>query len=89
MLVMAVAADQQPLVDPMMKRPRKFRLHVQMTAVTELGLRCFQEPPLDFWRMNGMTVDAAHVILQVLGPQEIAVLFAEFMAIEAAPARIG
>ena len=88
MLIMAVAARQQSLIYTMVVRPRKVGLHVQMTFVAELGLRGLQKIPLDLRSMHRMAGDASDVVLLMLGPQEITVLFAELVAVEASAARI-
>src|SRR5215471_7507489 len=88
MLIVAVAAGQESLIHTMVKRPRKVGLHVQMTFVAELRLRGLQKIPLDLRSMHRMAGDASDIVLLMLGPQEITVLFAEFVAVEASAARI-
>jgi hypothetical protein len=89
MLVVTITAHQQSLIHAMVKRPGKIRLYVKMAAVTELRLRSLEKPPFNLRSMHGVAINAADIILQVFGPHEVAVFFAEFVAIEAPPARIG
>lgn len=88
MLVMTIAARQKPLVYPMVERPGEVGLHIKMASVAELRLRCFQEITFNCGLVNRMASGAADTVLQVLGPHEITVFFAQFMAVETPAARI-
>ena len=88
-LIVAVAAFEQTLVDPMVKGPREVRRYLEMTAIAELRLRCLQKKWLNLRGMDGMTIDAANVVLLVLRFEKIAVLFTELVAVEAASTGIG
>jgi hypothetical protein len=87
-LVMAIAAGDQSFIDTMVERTRKVRFHSEVTAIAELRLRGLQKTPFDSRLMNRMATDAAYIVLQMLRPHEIAVFFAEFMAIETPAADI-
>jgi len=88
-LIVAVAAFEQTLVDPVVKGPREVRRYLEMTAIAELRLRRLQKKWLNLSGMDGMTIDAANVVLLVLRFEKIAVLFTELVAVEAASTGIG
>ena len=88
MLVMAVAADKQPLVDTMVKRTREIRFHCKMAAIAQLRLRRLQQTPLNCWLMNRMATETTDIVLQMLRPHEITVFLAKFMAVETSAAGI-
>ena len=77
---MAIAARQQTFIDAMMKWFVEVRLHVKMAAVAKLRFGRLHQLHLNFRRVNGMTVGAAHIVPEMLGAQEICVLLAKFMA---------
>ena len=85
---MAVGANDKTFIHAMMKRPGKVRRNFLVAAVTELRLRCLQQPPFNLRRVNGMTGSTANIVFQMLGAHEIAVFFAEFMAIHASAAGV-
>jgi hypothetical protein len=85
---MAVAADDQTFVHSMVVWPRKQRFHIEVAAVTELRLRILEEPAFLFRLVNGVAVEATHIVLHVLGTREVAVLFTEFVTIETVAAGI-
>ena len=59
-----------------------------MAAITELRLRILEEPALLFRLVNGVAVEATHIVLHVLGTHEVAVLFTELVTIETSAAGI-
>ena len=85
---MAVAADKQPLVDTMVKRTREIRFHCKMAAIAQLRLRRLQQTPLNCWLMNRMATETTDIVLQMLGPHEIAVFLAKLMTVETPAAGI-
>jgi hypothetical protein len=87
-LVMAVAAGNQTFVHPMVEWPRKQRFHIEVAAVTKLRLRILEEPSFLFRLVNRVAVEAAHIVLHVLGTHEVAVLFTELVTIKTAAAGI-
>jgi hypothetical protein len=72
----------------MVEWPRKQRFHIEVAAVTKLRLRTLEQPAFLFRFVNGMAVEAPHIVLHVLGTHEIAVFFTEFVTIETTAAGI-
>src|SRR6266481_6249590 len=87
-LVVAVAAGNEPFIHPMMERLGEIRLDFKMAGVAERRLRRLQQLPVHFGRVYRVAVHAPNVVFQVLRPQEVAVLFAKFVAGEAALGRL-
>lgn len=83
-LVVAVAAVDQSFVDAMMEGLGEIGLYFLVAGVAQRRLRGLQKLPVDLGIVHGVAIHAAHVVLQVLGPQEVAVLFAKLVAAQAA-----
>ena len=65
--IMTIAARQQTFVNPMMHRFGKLRLDFHVAAVAQHRLCTCQQRTFYFGMMRRMAVNAADVILQVLG----------------------
>ena len=85
---MAIGAGKQTLVDTMMKRTREVRFDSKMAAIAQQRLRSLQKAPFDCRLMNRMATETTDIVLQMLGPHEVAVFLAEFMAVETSSAGI-
>lgn len=91
-LIVAIRAQNQPLVHAMPKRALEVLLDLGMAAVAELRLLLHQQELPFFGVVRGMARDATYLIRTVLRATEVGVFFAIFVAGEAAPAdfaRIG
>jgi len=84
MRVMTVAAGHQTFIDAMVDGFGKLGLNLKMTAVAEHRLGHGQKSAFHLGMVCRMAVNAAYVVLQVLGAQEVRMLFSEFMAAQAA-----
>ena len=82
--VVAIAAGQKPFIHFVMEWLGEIRFDIKVAGVAKLRLLHFQEPGLYFWRVNGMAINAADIILYVLRAQKVRVLLAKFMAAQAA-----
>src|SRR5262249_41940067 len=82
--VVAVVAGNQSLIDPVMERLGEVGLDLQMASETKLRHGCLQQPRLDSGCMDGVAVDAAHVVLDVLRAQEVRMLLSKFVTAQAA-----
>src|SRR5579864_877172 len=83
MRIVAVGAFDQPFVHTMVERLGKVRLHLQVTAITELRLRYLQQLALHPRMVNGMAVNAPNIVLKMFRAQEVGMLFSKFMAAQA------
>ena len=77
--IVAVVAGDEPFVDAMMERFGKVGFDLQVAGVAELRHDVFQQPRLDSGRMNAVTINAANVVLDMLGAEKIRVLLPELM----------
>lgn len=77
--IVAVIAGDQPFVDAMVERFGKVGFDLQVAGVAELRHDRLQQPRLDSGRMNAVTVNAAHVVLDMFGTEKIGVLLPELM----------
>jgi len=84
MRIMAIAASHKAFVHAMVNGFGELRLNFKMAAVAEHWLCHGQKSSFYFGMVRRMTVNAAYVVLQVLGAQKVCVLFSEFMAAQAA-----
>src|SRR5579864_1404414 len=84
MRVVTVGAADQPFIHAMVEGLGEIGLNFEMAGVAELGLRRPQQLAVDFGVMNGMAVDTANVVLQMLGTQEVGVFLTELVAAQAA-----
>jgi len=84
--VMTIAARNQSFVHPMVDWAGEIRLYFQVAAIAKLRLCSPQKAPFNFGCVDGMAINAADIILQVLRAHEVGVLFAKFVAIKAASA---
>ena len=82
--VVAIAASHQALIHAVMEWFGKIGFDFQVAAIAELRLRCLQKRMLNLWEMRRMAINAAHIVLQVLGARVVAVLFSVLVAIQAA-----
>ena len=82
--IMAIAAGNQALIHLVVKRLGEISFHFQVASEAERRLRRLQELMLNFWSVGRVAIQAADVVLQVLRAQEVAVLFAEFVAAQTA-----
>ena len=64
----------------MMEGLGEIRLHFQMAAITERGQGRLQKLLLNLGMVYGVAIDASYIVLQVLGTQEVGMLFAKFVA---------
>lgn len=78
--IVAAAAGYKPFIHLVVKRLGEIRPNIEMAGVAKLWLLRFQELGLYFRAVNGMAVNAADIILQVLRAQKVRVLLAKFMA---------
>src|SRR5215467_3794647 len=78
--IVAAAAADQAFIHLVVKWLGKIRPHVEMAGVAELRFLRFQELGLYFRCVNGMAVNAADIVLQMLRAQEVRMLLAKFMA---------
>jgi hypothetical protein len=86
MRVVAIVAQHQPLIYPVMEWTRKLCAHVQVASVTKLGRRIPQQE-LSFLRvMRRMAVDAGYSALQMSGAAVVTLIVAALMAVQAARA---
>lgn len=61
-LVVTIAAQNQPLIHTMMKWFGEVRFDLKVTAVAQGRLRRPQQLPVDFWRMYRVAVHTANVV---------------------------
>ena len=66
----------------------EIRFHFQMAAITERGQGRLQKLLLNLGMVYGVAIDASYIILQVLGPQEVGMLFAKLVATQATLGRL-
>lgn len=81
--IVAIVALDQSFVHTVMEWPDELRLHIQMTRVTKLWRRLFQQELALFGVMWGMAVNAGNTALQVRRSPVIALLVAVLVAIQA------
>ena len=80
MRVVAVAAYEQAFIHFVMKRPREFRLHLQMAGITKLRLSLGEQLAYFLRMVDGMAVRTTNVVFQVLRAHEVGMLLAKLMA---------
>jgi len=83
MRVVAIRALNQAFIDPVMKGSCELRAHIQVTAVTQLRCRLFQQKLAFFCVVGIVAIDARNPALQVRRPPIIVVLRTVLVAIEA------
>lgn len=86
MRVVAVAALEQPFVDPMVKRASELRANLQMAAVAQPWCSLFQQEFFFFRVMRVVAIGAGYSAFQMGRPAIIVVLCAVLVAIQAARA---
>src|ERR1700753_4345306 len=64
--VVAIAASDKPFIHLVVEWLGEIGFNVKMTGEAQLWLLDLQEPGLNFGRVNGMGVNAADIILEVL-----------------------
>src|SRR5262245_17715237 len=74
MRVVTIAAGNQSFVNPMMKGLGEVRLDLEVAGIAKPRLRRLQQGRLHRGRVNRVAVDASHVVLDMLGAQEVRVL---------------
>lgn len=84
MRVVAVAALEQPFVDPMVKWASELRANIQMAGVAQLWCSLFQQEFFFFRVVRGMAFYARDSALQVGRPPIVVVLLGVLVAIQAA-----
>jgi len=84
--VVAIAALQQPFVDPVMKWPGELGAHIQMACVTELRRRLFEQEFAFSCMVWGVAVDAGNSALQMGRAAKIVLLMAVGVTVQAARA---
>jgi hypothetical protein len=82
--IVAIAALHQAFVHAMMERLGKRRFHFAVAVVAKLRLRILHQVRNVFGMVRRMAIHAAHIVLQMLRPQEVAVIFSHRMAGQAA-----
>ena len=80
MRIVAAAAGHKSFIHFVVKRLGEIRPNIEMAGVAKLRLLRLQKLSLNFWSMDGMTVNAANIILHVLRAEKVRMLLAEFMA---------
>ena len=84
MRVVAIAAVHQAFIYFVVEGLGKIRLHIEMAGVTKLRLSNFQQLCLNLGSVNGVAINAANIIFNVLRAQKIRVFLAKLMAAKAA-----
>lgn len=77
--IVAISASNQPFVDSMMKRLGELWLDLVVASVTKHGLRDGEKSAFHSGMMRRMTIDAAHIVLEVFRAKKVGVLFPEFV----------
>ena len=80
--IVAIAALHHAFIDPVMERTIELLLGLQMATVAKLRLLLLHQVLAFLGVVRRVTVDAAHVILQVRRAGKIAVFFPVGMAIQ-------
>lgn len=78
--IVAISASNQPFVHSMMKGFGELWLDLVVASVAKHGLRDGEESAFHSGMVRRMTIDAAHIVLEVFRAKKVGVLFAEFVA---------
>lgn len=85
--IVAVGAGQQPFIHAVMVGHGETGSNIEVTGVAELRFGGLQQRRLQAGRVDGMTVHATHVVLEVCGAEKVCVLLSVFVAGKAALGR--
>src|SRR5579859_1828948 len=86
--VVATLAAHQALVDLVVKRLGEIGFHFQVTGVAKRWGRGAQQFLLNLGMVYGVAIHATHIVLHVLGAQEVGMLFAKLVAPQATLRRL-
>lgn len=78
--IVAISASNESFVDSMMKRLGELWLDLVVASVAKHGLRDGEEGAFHSGMMRRMTIDTAHIVLEVFRAKKVGVFFAEFVA---------